>query len=244
METKEKVLLVVGCSHAAGAEINGIFESKYNREHSFGNVLANKLGYRPVNLGSSGATNATISRTVIEWIERFYNPTTMELFVLCAWTESTRIEVPVENPVWYHEPDTYSDYKSKTYHLFHRLNLGINESDGFPKELLKYQKFMTENQTFLQIYTANLVLQIQYYLKSKNINYLMVNTMHMFDRNEYINFYLKQIDYKKYMNPLNNNSSFYWYYKNKGYENTKAEYWHHNEIPHNLYAEKMFNFLQ
>lgn len=243
MQSKEKILLFLGCSHAAGAEIEGEFESKYNRDHSFGNLFAKKIGYKTVNLGSSGATNATIARSTIEWINRFYNPDIMELFVLVAWTESTRIEVPAKNPIWYHESDEFSDYKSKTYHNYHRVNLGLTVSDGFPKEVLSYQRFMTENQTFLQIYSANLVLQIQYFLESKNINYLMCNTMDMFDKNEYIDFYLRQINLKRYIEPFNNDNSFYWYYKNQGHVNIKAHYWHHNEIPHSLYAEKLYNFL-
>lgn len=36
---KEKIMLVTGCSHAGGSEIDGTEDSAYNREHSFGNVL-------------------------------------------------------------------------------------------------------------------------------------------------------------------------------------------------------------
>lgn len=240
---KEKVLLFVGCSHAAGAEMDGSFESDYNRKNSFGNLLADHLGYRAINLGSAGCTNSTIARSVIEWVEKHYDPSVMDLFVLTAWTESTRIEIPAQNPIWYHEADRYADFTSKTYHYYHRVNLGLTEADGFPSDILTYQKFMAENETFLQIYSANLVLQLQYFLKEKNINYLMCNTMHMFDKNDYINFYLKQIDQNRYIDAFQNDKVFYWYYRNNGYENPKAQYWHHNEIPHKLYAEKLFNFI-
>ena len=31
---KEKILLIAGCSHAAGSEIDGDEDSQYNRDHS------------------------------------------------------------------------------------------------------------------------------------------------------------------------------------------------------------------
>ena len=40
---KEKILLIAGCSHAAGSEIDGKEDSKYNREHSYGALVAKKL---------------------------------------------------------------------------------------------------------------------------------------------------------------------------------------------------------
>jgi hypothetical protein len=58
---KERVLLIAGCSHAAGSEIDGTEDSIYNRQHSFGNLLAEKLGRRPINIASSAANNQCIA---------------------------------------------------------------------------------------------------------------------------------------------------------------------------------------
>ena len=44
------------------------------------------------------------------------------------------------------------------------------------------------------------------------------------------------------MDLLDNDAAFFWHYRNAGYENPKAKYWHHNEEPHRLFAEKLFNF--
>jgi hypothetical protein len=42
---------------------------------------------------------------------------------------------------------------------------------------------------------------------------------------------------------LNNELSFYWLYKNQGYNNTRAKYWHHAEEPHQLYSQVLYNFI-
>jgi hypothetical protein len=241
---KEKILLGLGCSHASGAEIDGHMNSEYNRNNSFGAKLAEMLGRKFISVATSGATNNTIARMAIEWIENNYVEDEMDLFVLCPWTEPTRMEVPSNMPIWYNEVDVGIHYHSKTYHNFHRVNLGLTEDDGFPGDILTYQKFMADNQTFLQIGAANLVLQIQYYCNSKNLPYLMCNTMNMFDENKWINFYLDRIDKSRYMECLENEKCFFWYYRNDGYENPKARYWHHNEIPHQMYAEKLHNFIE
>jgi hypothetical protein len=39
-QIKEKILLIAGCSHTAGSEIDGSEDSKHNRKHSYGNQLA------------------------------------------------------------------------------------------------------------------------------------------------------------------------------------------------------------
>ena len=44
------------------------------------------------------------------------------------------------------------------------------------------------------------------------------------------------------MNMLDNEESFFWKYRDAGFENPKAKYWHHNEVPHEMFAEKLFAF--
>ena len=87
-------MLIAGCSHAAGSEINGLEDSVYNRQHSFGNLVAFNYGYRPINIAQNGMTNSGITRSILKWIEKFYDPSKMEVFVLVSWTESTRLEIP------------------------------------------------------------------------------------------------------------------------------------------------------
>jgi hypothetical protein len=57
-------------------------------------------------------------------------------------------------------------------------------------------------------------------------------------------FYLDQIDESKYYNMLDNDQSFYTKYKNLGYTNPNAKYWHHDETPHAMYADELYNFIE
>lgn len=241
----EKIMLIAGCSHAAGAEIDGTGDSYYNRDNSFGNVLAKNMGYRPVNIASSASANPTIARMILEWFDQNYDPNNMEVFVTIAWTESSRMELPSEQGTDYACANVTADWFSKYDGRYIRINQGWPGGDGYEKRITPYyQKFIATNLIYLEILSANLVLQLQYYFKSLNIKYVMCNTMHMFTRNEHTEFFLKLIDRNHYIDVDNNDEAFYWKYKNAGYNNPKAEYWHHNEEPHLLYAAKLLEFIK
>lgn len=242
---KDKILLISGCSHAAGSEIDGTEDSIYNRQHSFGNLLAKKLGYRPVNISAGASNNQCISRTIIEWCEEFYDPNNIDLKVLIAWTESTRLDVPMNRTVWYEHWNTSSDYISKVSREYIKVNLGHTGLDKEEQEMIKiYHQFIIQNPVFIELLSANLVLQMQYFLQLHKIDYIMCNTMHMFGDDHHLNFYLKLIDKTKYYNLQDNQQCFYWKYKNLGYYNPKAKFWHHGEIPHQLFADELYNFYK
>ena len=238
-------MLIAGCSHAAGAEIDGTQDSKYNRSNSFGNLLAKKMNYTPVNIASSGSANPSIARSILEWVTANYNEKDTELFILTAWTESSRMEIPSAQGTWYDGANQSADWFSETSKDFFRINQGWKGGDFYEKRILpEYHRFITKNLEYLEVQSANYVLQLQYFLKSQSIDYLMCNTMHMFSPdNRYLNFYLSLIDKTKYIDIVNTESAFYWKYKNLGYENTKAQYWHHDEKPHELYADELLNFI-
>lgn len=242
---KEKIMLINGCSHSAGAEIDGTQDTKYNRDHSFGNLLAKRFNYKPVNISSGGSTNASIARSTLEWCLNYYNPELVELFVLISWTDSNRIEIPSPIEFYYNMANTCSDWHSKISNNFLRINPGWVGLNDYEKEVVPYyQDFISRNLTYLEIQSANLVLQLQYYFKSIQIKYVMCSSMIMFSDNDHIKFYLKLIDNLRYYDLNNFNSGFYWKYRNQGYKNPKAKYWHHNEIPHSLYCEELSNFIK
>ena len=73
----------------------------------------------------------------------------------------------------------------------------------------------------------------------------MCNTMHVFyPRDNHTSFYLEQADSSKYYNMENSSQAFYPKYRELGFVNTKAKYWHHNEGPHRLYAEELYDFIK
>jgi hypothetical protein len=242
---KEKIILIAGCSHSSGSEIDGSQDSKYNRQHSFGNVLATKMGYTPINMAEPGSTNPSIARSIVQWFSEKYDSDTMEVFVLIAWTDSSRMEVPWHRKTWYANHNPFHDYHASSGEDYSRINLGW--SGGDPEEkifIADYHKFIAKNENYLEIISANTILQIQYFLQSKHINYLMCNSSYVFSkRNQYTSFYLDQIDNTKYYEVEDSEKSFYIKYKNAGYTNSKAKYWHHNETPHALYADELYKFI-
>lgn len=241
---KEKIMLITGCSHASGSEIDGTEDSKYNRTHSFGNCLAEKIGYKPINIASVGATNSGIARTVLEWFNSNYDSKAMELFVLVSWTEGTRMEAPFNRDCLYDLSNKYADWSSASSSHYLRINLGYEGMFDDEKKIIKeYHRFIAKNTEFTEILSLNLILQLQYFFKSKKVEYLMCNAMPVFGLNKYTTVYYNLIDKQKYIDVDDSKKAFYWYYRDKGYLNKKAKYWHHGEVPHQLYSEKLFNFL-
>jgi hypothetical protein len=169
----------------------------------------------------------------------------MDVFVITAWSESIRMEVPSERPHWYEQHCNCYDFYSESNRYYWRMNPGWPGGDPEEKALVpQFHRFMAENERYLEIFTLNLVLQIQYFLKSIGIDYIMCNTMHLTTANIHTQIYIDLVDQTKYMNLLDSDKAFYWFYRNLGYTNPKAKYWHHDETPHRLYAEELYNFIE
>lgn len=237
-----KILLIAGDSNAAGSEIDGSPDSVFNRHHSFGNVLAGKLNRQAVNIATCAATNSTISRSVLEWFQTVYNQQFHNVMVLIAWTESSRMEIPFHNPTWYNEMNPAVDWFPAESVKYLRVNSSWQGADHEKDKIKECQKFMASNTPYLEIYSANLVLQMQYFLNSMNINYVMCNTMHMFSNIEHLSFYKSLFDSNKYFEF--DCDGFYQKYEKLGYKNKKALYWHHDQIPHQMFANELYNFIE
>jgi hypothetical protein len=240
-----KKLLIVGCSHAAGFEINGGFDSDTNRSKSFGNILAHHMDRKPINIAVGGASNQTITRNTLEYITDRHREED-DLFVLIAWSESVRLEIPIIEKSKYQSYNLgnfSSDDFFETNNRYLMVNLSSVGKDIYQSIAVpQYQRFITENTCFMEIYSANLVLMLQNFFKSKNIEYMMCNTLHMFSDNEFMNVFKQNIDVKKYYMFDNNELSFWYRYKNLGFKNANAKYWHHGEDAHRLYADELFAF--
>lgn len=242
---KDKILLISGCSHAAGSEIDGNIDSAYNRSNSFGNLFAEKLGYRPINTAIGGSNNQCISRTVLEWFHKNYNEHEMDVKVLISWTEPTRIDFPVavDRKQYDEERNPSSDFFSITARDYLKVNIAWKGLNDWEKSVLSScHAFMAENPIYFEVLSANIILQMQYFFKSLNIDYIMCNSTHLFSKSEQIKFHLDLIDKKNYLNFNNNSESFFIKYKELGFVNEKAKWYHHGEIPHRLFSEELYNF--
>lgn len=240
-----KKLLIVGCSHAGGFEIYGEMDSKLNRSKSFGNLLAMALGRTPINIAIGGASNATIARNLMEYITHKVTSES-EIMVLVCWTEGTRIEVPILNKKKYRSYELGnqgSDDFFLSNNKFIMLNPALKGNDVWERiTIAQNQRFIANNHHYFEIISAQLVLMIQDFLKVRNIDFMMCNTMHMFSSNEFSDLYKQNIDASKYYMFDKNELSFWYKYKNLGFENPNARYWHHGEEAHRLYADELFSF--
>lgn len=243
---KEKILLIAGCSNSSGSEIDGTPDSRYNRDHSFGNQLALRLDCKPVNIAMRGVSNPAIARSVLEWFDKCYDAESMDVFVLVGWTSSSRMEAPLHRPTWYNEQNPHADWISESSYNFLQVHHGAKPGNSDEREIYeRYPMFIVNEEIFLEILSANYALQLQYFFKSKNIPYLQVNTLYQFTQlNHHIEFYLNQIDRLRYLDFDNPKEAFYYKYADLGYKNLKAQYFHHSEEPHWRYADHLLEHIK
>ena len=241
---RQRIALIAGCSHAAGHEIDGTFDSAHNRSHSYGNKLAKMLGREPVNIACGGLSNTGICRNVTEWIHQNYQPEHTDLFVIVGWTESLRMEVPSPFCVDYASGNPDADWMPTFAGNYLQVNIGWQGGNSEESEVLRngVHDFQARNGNYLEMVSANTVLQLQYLLKHLNISYVMSNTMHQFTVNPYLAPMLKLIDPQHYMCATDNSQSFYQYYTNLGYVNELARYWHLGADAHTEYAHRLKEF--
>lgn len=236
-----KKLLIVGCSHAAGYEINGTEDCAYNRQHSFGNQLAKKLGREPVNVAMGALSNGGIVRSVLTWFNEAHDPDD-DVVVLVAWTEAVRLDIPQSPCVDYYCPAT--DHYFDSHRDFLQVNPGIEIHDGMNESekhrTLAAQRFMAESTEFCEILSLQNIILLQNFFNANNIDYMMCNTMKLYTENAWTDHYIPFIDTHRFMNFHDESQSFYWYYRDAGFDNPLAKHWHHGEEPHRLYSEKLY----
>jgi hypothetical protein len=68
----------------------------------------------------------------------------------------------------------------------------------------------------------------------------------MFNPDETFTRYLVDlVDDSRYFNiKTTQDEAFFWKYRNLGYINEKAKYWHHGEEPHRLFSEELYKFVK
>jgi len=236
-----KTLVAVGCSHTAGADIDGNPASYYNRQNCFAAQLANKLGYEYINVSVNGASNQFIHRKVIEYITN-YMESPKEVFFLIGWTSSDRMELRYsENSNFEH--NNLADLEDRKYFPF---TSGTHKNLILDDKMKKLNKFidilfdyhLKENER------ATLAYSTQQILKSLEIPYFMFNSCNGIERTEYTGPILDKIDKTYYPEPEDESKAYFPYCRfTLGY-NEFSEYWHHYKPAHDEYAIYLFNLLR
>lgn len=245
---KKRIALIAGCSHAAGSEIDGSQDSLFNRRNSYGSLVAEKLDREPINIALTGGSNGSIARSILNWFGTNYDPDSMDVYVIVSWTDACRIEIPLDDHGFaYHLGNEASDWFDVSANDYMRVIFGWEGSHTREKEISKFfHEVMAKHEDLMEIWALNYILQIQYFLNSKNIKYVMNSAMPTFNYNRSVlKPYIENVDETRYYDiSASGENTFYWRYKNLGYDNPKAKYWHHGIEPHKLYAEELYNFIK
>lgn len=240
-------MLIAGCSHSSGSEIDGTPDSAYNRQHSFGNLFANKLGYQPINISTPGATNQLIARHVMRWFaenKSIVNNKTNNVAVLVNWTESIRVEAPVDFPSNIVVPS--SDWPVAP-EQFIQINPGYTGYSAREKEKQeRYHRFIVNELAFCEILSLSMVLLIQNFCKANNYRYFMSSAGYLFTEEciHWTREYTKLVDENHYYMFRNKEDAFYEKFKLKGHINPKAKYGHHGELAHKAHADDLHSYFK
>lgn len=98
-------LIANGCSHTSGAEIEYIRQDSCY-EKAWPKYLSDKLGFLPLNISISGASNTRVIRTTIDKIGKLFleGIKPEEIYVIILWPGPWRTELYVsklkDDPVW------------------------------------------------------------------------------------------------------------------------------------------------
>ncbi len=246
------IMLVNGCSHTAGSEI------EYNNqsmcyEKAWGKWLCNMTGQDYINISRPGAGNEYIRRTTQDWIIEnvFLNKlyTKEDLEVIVMWSGFDRQEVFFQDSNIMDNVNPSSDTK------LHKSKMNL-EIKRLKEVIIYFHDYLYSNLKNLT--TINNLL---YFLNTHNIKYTFLNGLNTFITLDELNEnYQKHVLYQSYYNSL-------WIFnemnKNKhlGFFNKEDTFFHHlndytyfewsefshkghfGEDAHKYWAKKVYDFM-
>lgn len=178
--------------------------------------LAKKLNLELVNQAQGGASNDRILRITNEFNQKIKN----NFFVIIGWTSWEREEWSV-NLRYY--------------------NVNASGHSALPDELqLKYKRWVTQQnddeRCRKSCLTHKRIYQLHNYYKLQKIPHLFFNALMSFS------FDTPQLNWgNNFLNPYNNDYSYYWYLKNHGFVPT-AQY-HHLEDAQQAWADLLHKYI-
>ena len=227
------ILLANGCSHTAGAEIEAPLQGECY-EKAWPKKLADSLGYEPINLAISGASDDRVVRTTIDCLGKLkkspnYNPS--KIFVVVSWPGLYRTELyqtePDEPGFWdagwmpmvVGNEETYKQQCSKIAFLYYKA------------WVLRQNHY----QACIKFYSN--VLLLQNILISNKIKYLFWNscgTVSLKHQEHYFN----EVNHKRYPYILEKERSYTDILELNGYRHSLfAEWGHYGEDAQEWFAD-------
>lgn len=206
------ILYVNGDSHSCGHDAGG-------PEHSYGRHVADALGWEFVCDAEPAVGNDRIIRRTKEYLTH-----TRPDFIIIGWSTWEREE-------WFHNGNTYHVTASGLDDVPPEMHIRYKE--WVIKYADKENQRQKENQNYSKIWDFHIELLNQ------NIPHLFFNTfswfMYRLDYNE--NIYGKRMDYKKYyVDPYNQNTTYYFWLKNNGFNLVNPKWHHYDAEAHKAWA--------
>lgn len=238
-----KQVLINGCSHSAGSEIEkpGEGESVYNRLNCFGAQFANKLGVPNINLSNPGGSNDYIARSTMFWCLEHPEEVKDTLFLI-HWTGPDRSEYFVRDTI--HEDDLF--WMDEVYDVdVGNISTGEFLWTNYYKDDKKRVKGLSSRLFFSEVHwEINRYLNIirtQTLLKSLGAKYIFRNAFTQAQKEPRYERYYTKIDESNYPHLFNINESFFEHCLDKGFDIDGQLLHHHKIEAHTYWAEKLYN---
>lgn len=146
LHKSEKILLVAGCSHSCGSEIEGpgIWKSQYNIDNCFGGILSKDLGLTHVNIATPGSSNALMISNLIHHLNLLLTEySNNQVIALLGWTNFSRLEAVFDGYLykWTFNSDLHPEWKNKPTEIrqYHKAWQRIYNHDmGCNDHVVKY----------------------------------------------------------------------------------------------------------
>jgi len=180
-------------------------------------IVAKEFGLDIVNDAQSGASNARILRTSKEYLASNQTP---DLIVI-GWSTWEREE-------WQHENQYY--------------NVNSSGHDPLPKILEhSYKKWVIEQTPEIlnkkSLHWHKEIFQFHKELLQKNIKHIFFNCMYNFFQTE------DKLDWDmNFIGPYDNDSSYYWWLTQQGYESDK--WYHFRTSGHQAWGDRLISYIK
>ena len=234
-------ILICGCSHSAGSEIegSGIGEGNYNRNHSFGAQLARRLGVDYTNIALPGASNDYINRATTMWILENI-PLAKKTLFLIHWTGSTRSEIFVDKmntgSYWDFVPYV-SDKNVEHIHADHIAPIFPKEKQ---KSLTQLSRYLFDNEEHWEINRYLNIINLQTILELYEFPFIFRNAFQACATGiRYIDYFDK-INTSRFAGFNDPKQSFFEHCLDAGFSIEGQQFWHHRIGAHEYWANHLY----
>tara|TARA_R110001592_G_scaffold131150_1_gene344797 strand:- start:55 stop:669 length:615 start_codon:yes stop_codon:yes gene_type:complete len=195
--------------------VNG--DSHTAPEYSYAALVAREFDYSLINQAQSGCSNDSIIRRTKEYLSN-----TKPDFIIIGWSTWEREEWHIDNEYY---------------------NVNSSGHDVLPNNLKAQYKSWVKSQNTDTLTTKSKkchqdIFDLHIYLQRKNIKHLFFNCMYNFVHTVYEPYNWSN----QYIDPYNNDCSYYWYLKGKG---LCTDAWYHYEADgHTVWAKYLINYIK